>query len=625
MHVTCPACNESFTLDDARAKNVRLARCVCGANIDLRSVSSGQQFGKYFLQERIAAGGMGEVYRAKISGVEGFERPVAIKKMLPHLSADRDFIAMLVKEAKLSVLLHHQNIVQVYDLAKEGNEYYIAMEYVPSVNLSNLLEHCATNARFLPIPVAVSVMLQVLQGLSYAHTLCDPDGQPMNILHRDITPQNILITKEGWVKITDFGIAKAKNEISTTRPGTIRGKLGYVAPEQLRTKDADQRVDIFCAGIVLWESLATRRLFKGEDEIDTLRLIVETHVPALPALRRDVSSGLDAVVHKALAKDLNERYETAAAFHDALLAAIKPASADDYAKATRRFFATMEALFHREGDTSPPENPTVALDEVAPRKRIDSVTITDLVSKPRSTKRMLAIAAGFLLVIAAVIGIGLWRSARQPAPPPMTSAEVQAAIDSAREQILACYKAPLAKDTEARARLSVQADGRITDVSPTPPSLGAARSCLTETITPIRMRAHAAQRFETTVDLPMPAAADPEPAPAPRQQTKAPTPSPRASRPLTPEEIERTVVGSFGLITRCLAELKPGTVPKTITLQLEIRANGRVDKVALNPALDAPAATRCLNNAVRSLRFRPSSKAVQINLPLHLETYTPKP
>ena len=364
MQVSCATCGRSFELDEARARKVRSARCVCGRAIDLQAPAASCRLGKYVLQQRIAIGGMGEIWRAKMAGVEGFERDVAIKKMLPHLSADRAFIDMLVKEAKLTVLLHHANIVQVFDLSKEGDEYYIAMEYVPSVNLSALLEYCANRGVFTPIPLAVSVALQTLEALSYAHTLRGPDGEPMNVLHRDITPQNILVTRDGWVKVTDFGIAKAKNEITTTRPGTIRGKLGYIAPEQLESKDADERVDIFCAGIVLWESLATRRLFKGTDEIDTLRLVVESDVPSLTTTRPDMPPALAAAVARALTRDPDQRYPSAAAFRDGLLAAIVPDTADDYLKAAKRFLAEQTELFGRRLSQTgvDAESPTVAVE-----------------------------------------------------------------------------------------------------------------------------------------------------------------------------------------------------------------------------------------------------------------------
>ncbi|MEK7704998.1 MAG: serine/threonine-protein kinase, partial [Myxococcota bacterium] len=354
--IACSGCGRAFHLDDALVANVAAARCLCGERLALRPeptgpIGPGRPLGKYMLERRIAVGGMGEIFYGKIPGVEGFEREVAIKKMLPHLSVDRAFIDMMVKEAKLTVLLNHPNIVQVYDLAKEGEEYYIAMEYVPGATVGSMLEKCHRTKSRLSLETAVHIAVNVLRGLGYAHALRGSDGAPMNILHRDITPQNILVTRDAWVKITDFGIAKARNEISTTSPGMIKGKLGYIAPEQLGGRDADQRIDLFCVGILLWESLATRRLFKGADEVDTFRLIAETRIPSLRTLRDDVSAEIEAVVRKALARDPDERYLTAEDFAEDLLAAISPRTADDYASATRaylrehgEFFADVEAI-----------------------------------------------------------------------------------------------------------------------------------------------------------------------------------------------------------------------------------------------------------------------------------------
>src|SRR5688572_27312327 len=206
LDIACANCGRRFQLDDGRIAGVTAAKCLCGTRLTLQSPAN--RLGKYVLVNRIAVGGMGEIYYAKIAGVEGFEREVAIKKMLPHLSADRNFINMMIKEAKLTVLLNHPNIVQIYDLAKEGDEYYIAMEYVEGLNVGTLLESCRKAGVLLPFEAAVHIVLQVLRGLAYAHELRGPDGVPMNILHRDITPQNILVTRDAWVKVTDFGIAK---------------------------------------------------------------------------------------------------------------------------------------------------------------------------------------------------------------------------------------------------------------------------------------------------------------------------------------------------------------------------------------------------------------------------------
>jgi serine/threonine protein kinase len=424
VQVVCHNCGRTFILDATKVAKVQSARCLCSVTLDLRPTTFQQQrLGKYVLQRRIAAGGMGEIYYAKIAGVEGFEREVAIKKMLPHLTQDRDFVNMLVKEAKLTVLLHHPNIVQVYDLAKEGEEYYIAMEFVPGINLGNLLEHCREKQILPPVPVAVHIMLQALKGLAYAHDLKGADGQPMHVLHRDITPQNILVTQAGWVKITDFGIAKAKNEISTTSPGIIKGKLGYIAPEQLEGKEPDGRVDIFCAGIVSWELLAVRRLFKGTDEVDTFRMVAEAKVPPLSRVRQDVSAPIEAAIRGALTANRDERYRTAHDFYDALARSILPLTVDDCANAAKAFLGEQVELFNKVSENSPAEGdgPTMLLTgkasvDVTARE----VTITDLMQPPEKPKGKLV---GYMLAV--LVSAARWRWRLRLAHGPVAGADAE--------------------------------------------------------------------------------------------------------------------------------------------------------------------------------------------------------
>lgn len=628
MQLACKSCGRSFDVNGERAREFRSARCLCGGLIALPSPVKTKQLGKYVLQERIAVGGMGEIWRAKMPGIEGFERQVAIKKMLPHLSADRDFINMLVKEAKLTVLLHHPNIVQVFDLAREGDEYYIAMEYVPSVNLSTLLEYCANSGQFTPVALAVDVVLQALEGLSYAHTLKGADGEPMHILHRDVTPQNILITREGWAKVTDFGIAKAKNEISTTRPGTIRGKLGYIAPEQLKSSDADQRVDIFCAGVVLWESLATRRLFKGTDEVDTLRLIVEARVPSLTTMRRDITPALDRAVARALAREPDDRYASAAEFKDALLAAIRPSTADDFQKLTREFLAQNGQAFERPAQDQP-ENPTISLDTDTPDPAGGTVSVSEiLLAPPRTGSRLGAVVT--LLVIAALAAGGwlFWKKGggrlllRGDSPVPLTSAEVQAAVDGAGLQLTACYTGRVPRDAEPHASLGVLPTGQIVDVAVIPSTLGKAGPCLANALRGVQMRSHPGPRLDTTVRLPGPSEAAREP--APDTQPTHPGADDRAGKPLSPDEIQRTVRQYGTPIARCFGQVDASSAPETVNARLAILPNGRVGSVELVPELDNPAATRCLVGVIKGMRFRQSSKSVEVSLPLHLQRFTIK-
>ncbi len=276
MNIVCSNCQRQFDVDESRLGEIKAALCECGTRLFLSAeAQENTRLGKYNLIHKVATGGMGEIFYGKSSGIEGFEREVAIKRMLPHLSSERSFIDMMVKEAKLTVLLNHPNIVQIYDLSKQGDQYYIAMEYVPGITVGTLMEHLHKEQATMPLEVAVHITLQLLQGLGYAHNFSDQKGTPLSVVHRDITPQNILVTSRAFVKITDFGIAKALNEISTTSPGLIKGKIGYIAPEQLNGVEPNHRLDLFCAGILLWEMLAVRRLFKGNTEVETFNLIAK--------------------------------------------------------------------------------------------------------------------------------------------------------------------------------------------------------------------------------------------------------------------------------------------------------------------------------------------------------------
>lgn len=269
-----------------------------------------KQFGKYLLTEKVAVGGMAEIYKAKTYGVDGFEKELAIKRILPHCSADKDFISMLVDEAKLSVLLSHANIVQVYDLSKVGDDYYIAMEFIHGPNLRDIMYRCREGGVPLSTDIAVYIASEMCKGLDYAHRKTDQENRPLNIVHRDISPQNILISYEGEVKIVDFGIAKAAMNISHTLAGILKGKIAYMSPEQAMGKTVDSRTDIFSTGILLYEMLTGTKLFTGESQFEVLKKIRTTRI-TLDSLPEIIPEDLRPIVVKALAYEPDERYQNA--------------------------------------------------------------------------------------------------------------------------------------------------------------------------------------------------------------------------------------------------------------------------------------------------------------------------
>jgi eukaryotic-like serine/threonine-protein kinase len=266
---------------------------------------------RYRVLEKIAAGGMAEVFRAESAGLEGFKKTVAIKRVLPHLSEKKQFIGMFLDEARLSAHLNHSNCVQVFDIGVGDNTYFIVMEYVDGSDLKGLIEYFRkTNQRF-PVEEACLITVRICEGLAYAHELHDGNGKSLHIVHRDMSPPNVLITKNGEVKIVDFGLAKANSQLEQSEPGIIKGKFSYLSPEAALGQDVDARTDIFAAGIILWEMLAGRRLFLGETDLETVRQVQRAEIPSIRQLNPKVSAELERVLNRALARDPRTRHQTA--------------------------------------------------------------------------------------------------------------------------------------------------------------------------------------------------------------------------------------------------------------------------------------------------------------------------
>ncbi len=267
---------------------------------------------RYRILEKVNAGGMAEIYRAEMETMPGFRKIVAIKRIKPVLKDE--FLKMFLDEARLSLYLQHANIVSVFDVGQSGEHFFIVMEYIEGVNLRQVWQ-----GRHVPMKVAVFIISQVLEALHYAHNAVHPGtGQPLGVVHRDVTPQNILLSLNGDVKLVDFGLAKASVSLEKSQPGQVKGKYSYLAPELLEGYPATPRSDIFSTGIVLWELLTGRRLFKGASDMETLKMIRQSAVPAPSHINPDVPVELDRIVLRALAKNPDERYESASDFGDVL-------------------------------------------------------------------------------------------------------------------------------------------------------------------------------------------------------------------------------------------------------------------------------------------------------------------
>src|SRR5262249_11399360 len=244
-------------------------------------MTEGHQQQRYRVIERLASGGMAEVFLAESAGIEGFKKQVAIKRVLPHLSEKKRFIAMFLDEARLSAHLSHSNVAQVFDIGVGDNAYFIVMEYVDGADLKAVIEYMRKAGRAIPVESAVFIASKICEGLTYAHELAGADGRPLRVVHRDMSPPNVLITKYGEVKIVDFGLAKATSQLEKSEAGIIKGKFSYLAPEAALGQEVDHRADIFAVGIILWEMLAGRRLFLGESDFQTVKLVQQAQIPAL--------------------------------------------------------------------------------------------------------------------------------------------------------------------------------------------------------------------------------------------------------------------------------------------------------------------------------------------------------
>ena len=269
------------------------------------------QIGKYELLHSLAVGGMAEVFLARQTGMQGFEKVVVIKRILPHLANQARFVQMFLDEARLAARFNHPNIVQIYDLGQDADAYFIAMEYIHGEDIRSVVKRCAREHQRIPIEHVVKIISGILDGLHYAHNQTDLEGRPRTIVHRDVSPHNIIVSFEGGVKLVDFGIAKARSEITTTLPGRVKGKHAYMSPEQCQGQEIDGRSDIFSAGIVLYELLTWTRLFKRPNDLDTLRAVMACEVRPPRQVRPEIDPELEAIVMKALARKAGERYQTA--------------------------------------------------------------------------------------------------------------------------------------------------------------------------------------------------------------------------------------------------------------------------------------------------------------------------
>jgi serine/threonine protein kinase len=287
-----------------------------------------REFGKYRLIAHLATGGMADIYLATQTSLAGFEKLIVIKRILANLSREARFVEMFLDEARIAAMLNHPNVVHIFDLGRIKGQYFIAMEYLAGESLSTLIRACRKRKIRIPPELAAGMVLQAAEGLHHAHTMTGRDAKPLGIVHRDVSPQNVFVLYDGVVKVVDFGIAKAALRSTKTQTGTLKGKYAYMSPEQILSQELDGRSDVFSLGVVLWECLVRRKLFNQENDLKLLQAITEQDAPSPRSVDPEVPELLAEITRKALARNRDERYQTAAEFSAALRRYLKAASTD---------------------------------------------------------------------------------------------------------------------------------------------------------------------------------------------------------------------------------------------------------------------------------------------------------
>lgn len=597
----------------------------------------GTPFGQYQLENLIATGGMAEVYKARMQGVEGFQKIVAIKRILSHLTDNDEFVTMFIDEAKLAAQLQHPNIIHIYDLGKIDRSYYIAMEFIDGRDLRSILRTLEEQKRRLPVPLAVYIASRLAAALDYAHRKRDLQGSAMALVHRDVSPQNVLISFDGDIKLCDFGIAKAASKASHTRAGALKGKLQYMSPEQAWGKDLDHRSDIFSLGLVLYEMITGRKAFAGDSELSILEQVRSPRLVPPREVDPSIPVELDRIVMKSLHEDRDKRYQKAAELAAELEAVLQASKPVPGAAELGAFLAELEGRGRpvpaaaveakRPEPAAPapePSRPAPAV--VPPVSPAPPTSVPPLeVSAPQAPKRS-PIALIAAAVAIAVIGAGAWltldrgpEDASEIATTPTPSAEMAAMARQLAEQEVA------AREGELRERLAGELglpDQTTAQEAVSPPAAAvpgaeppAALPTIAATPRPTLAPTAAptpAPTEEPAVVLPTPAPTIPPPTPAP---TIAPTRPPLAAPVATVREGQ--------LVDNPDTPAEPVSTPKatyppmalqrrvggTVILRALVDENGVVQQVEVlrgvrpDMGIDNAAAT-----AVRAWRFRPATK-----------------
>jgi len=559
-----------------------------------KAASGPVEFGQYTLLERIALGGMAEVWKARMKGVEGFQKTVAIKKILPHLTDSDDFVTMFIDEAKLAAQLNHNNIIHIYDLGKLEDDYYIAMEFVDGKDLRSILNAARERDRPVPMGLALLVASRLAAALDHAHRQKDFEGHDLHLVHRDVSPQNVLISYDGDIKLCDFGIVKAVSKVSKTQMGALKGKIQYMSPEQAWGRPVDARSDLFSLGALLFEMLTGRKLFAGETEVAVLDAVREGRIQAPRDLDPRIPLEVNALVLHALAKEPGERFSSAGDLQhdlDAILASLKPVPTQlELSRYLRELFGAKDrpvesapvaaapaAAVTADRPSATPATPA----EASTRSTAGAPVATEdraLDATPLPGGKALWIGLAAAVVLAA-LGFFAFRGGDEiPAPPP------------AREQTPPSTPAPdvATPSDEAPTPEPQAAEPQREDPAPAPTPPAPAETAAKAPETKPSPAAQAATPADAEPKVPAPPVAaptkSPEPSPAAATPAAEPTPVPAQATP-TPTPAETKPVTSEPAVAPPEAAPKPAPAPAA-TRRAEPKP-----AAAAAPAPPAPAPT----------------------------------
>ena len=607
----------------------------------------GVKFGQYVLIEKIATGGMAEVWKARMRGVEGFQKIVAIKKILPHLSDNQDFIEMFVDEAKLAAQLNHNNIIHIYDLGKIQTSFYIAMEYIDGYDLKTILRRGEERDHPMAVELALFIASKVAAALDYAHRKKDFEEREMGLVHRDVSPQNVLISQEGDIKLCDFGIAKAASKASHTQAGALKGKLQYMSPEQAWGRTIDRRSDVFALATVLFEMLTNRKLFSGDNELSILEQVREARVTPPSQYNEEVTPQIDAIVLKALQKDPANRYQTAGEMArdiDAILYSFRPTpTSADLAIYMHRMSAVEPVTQISEPEPflpvaapapAPAIKPAPVPVPVAETPHVPAeATLIEPWEQPRPAKKSpVALIVIGVVVLAAIIGgvVMLTGKKGQPAASAQTASASTAAPAAVAPASTATSTAPAtttsptstapsvdqsAVDQEAARRMAaerarLEAAAREQGQPPPATTQTAAQRPVPAPVQP------APQPVTQTV-----AESRPEPTPAPVVQQPAPqpvTPAPQpAAAPRQVREGDLVAAGTEGLTPPRVARMATVQYPAiaraqrvegTVLTSVLVSEQGRVLEVRVIRGVNRPVGlNEAAEQTVRRSSFTPGN------------------